>query len=354
MNHKEIAIITCKNKFFGQTRKPWSSLNVDKIAGFLKQNGLDVEVYEFHEIVNQSISLENKTIIYAFSQVENYREYIKDIMYFFSKRNRIIPSFDLLKCHENKGYQEIFKKEIGLNSLPARYYSSFDEVKVDQLKFPLVLKTTSGTNGKGVYLIKDQAGFNNTAKKLQNSFSLATRLDLIRRKYFRKKKFEEYPEFSDRQDYHEYLGYLKEEKNFILQEYIPDLDYDYRVLIAHNRHYVMKREVKKGDFRASGSKLFSFSKKPDKSLLNFSKFIYDKFDSPFLSVDILFDGQKYYLVEFQALHFGMSVVAKSEGFFQNVQGEKWNFVEEKPELEKLFANTFTSYLQSLPSTKTEG
>jgi hypothetical protein len=347
MKNNKLVILTCRNKFFGQTRKPWSSIDVQKMMDILQENGFEVEQYDFHEVYNNKIDIKDKTVFYSFSQKENYRQYIKDVVYWLSKHNEIIPSYDLLKCHENKGYQEIFKREIGLNGLSTGYFTSHKEVDFSAQKYPIVLKTSSGTNGKGVFLVKSIDGFKKFFHQLEKPFSLATQLDFFRRKYFRKKKFADYPEFSDQRDLVEYKEYLRLEKNFILQEFVPELSFDYRVLIAHDRYYVMRRSVKKGDFRASGSKIFSFSTIPDRGLLDFSKAIYNKFQTPFLSIDVLFNGKEYFMVEFQALHFGMSVVSKSTGFFSFNTENQWIFMEQKPHITDFFARTMVSYLKEL-------
>ncbi len=346
---KDLVILTSKNKFMGQTRKPWSSLNVQKIISELRGHGYNIEQYDFHEIVNRNIPLRDRNIFYAFSQKDNYRQYIRDIMYWLSKYNRIIPSYDLLKCHENKGYQEIYKKITGYDGLKGEYYTSVDEVDESKLQYPVVLKTISGSNGKGVYLIKNQAEFQKTTRLLRNTLTIPAQIDLLRRKYFRKKKFSDYPFYSDRQDYIEYREYLKVEENFIIQQFVPGLSYDYRVLICMDKYYFMRRSVKKGDFRASGTKLFHFSTAPDAGLLDFAQKVYGYFDTPFLSIDVLFDGKQYYLAEFQALHFGTNVVTKSTGYFTQQNG-RWDFVSEKPALESLFARTLVAYL----SGKQEG
>lgn len=345
MNNLELVVLTSRKKFFGQTRKPWSSLDVDKMIGMFEARGYKVTLYEFHQLINSGIQLKNKTIFYAFSQKENYRQYIRDIMYSLSKDNRIIPSYDFLMCHENKGYQEIFKKHIGFEGLRGEYYTSANELDPDSIKYPIILKAVKGSNGKGVFLVKDKKALKKTTDSLKNKFSLFTNIDLLRRKYFRKKKFSDYPLYSDRQDYLEYKEYLEVEENFVLQQFVPDLDFDYRVLIAHDRYYVMKRSVKKGDFRASGSKKFSFSKIPEKALLNYARGVYQYFDTPFLSIDVLFNGTQYDLVEFQALHFGTSSITKSTGFFQSAAENQWQYVDENPELEKVFATTIMAYLE---------
>lgn len=347
MNPKEIIFITSRNRFFGQTRKPWTSLKTDRIIALIQEQGYLVKQYDFHDIINQEEIIRDKVIIYAFSQKKHYLEYIKDIVYHLSKYNKVIPSYELLLCHENKGYQEILKKEKGLNELKGAYYTSVREIDFSDITFPVILKTTEGSNGTGVYLIQNKEQLKKTRKELQKKFSLPTKLDLFRRKYFRRKKFKDYPDFSNRQDYYEYKEHITQETNFILQEFIPDLSYDYRVLIAFDRYYVSRRDTKPGDFRASGSKLHNPLHEPNDKLLNYARTIYGHFDSPFLSIDVVFDGKNYYMIEFQALHFGQNVIIKTEGYFRKQDTKNWEFIKEKPDLEKIFAVTYVSYLNNL-------
>lgn len=340
---KKLIIITAFNKFFGQTRKPWVSMNIDKVIEKFRELGIEVERYEFHQIANGEVKLENETILYTFSQRENYRQYVKDVIFHLSKNNRIIPSYDLLLCHENKGYQELYKKRLGIRSLDAKYYTSADEVDYDKIDYPIVLKTCDGSNGKGVFLAKSKSELEKHLKDLRYGLDFFKRTDLLRRKYLRKKKFENYPDHSNKKDYEDYKKYIIKEKNFILQQFIPNLQFDYRVLILFDKYYVTKRLVKKNSFKASGSKLFTFDKTPDQNLLNYAKEIYSKFDTPFLSIDILFDGENYYLCEYQALHFGINVFVKSEGYFS--LDNEWKFIEEKPDIIDSITKSLAKYLE---------
>ncbi len=344
MNNKETIFITSRNRFFGQTRKPWTSIKTNRIIALIQEQGYLVKQYDFHEIMNQEEIIRDKVIIYAFSQKKHYREYIKDIMHHLSKYNTIIPSYELLLSHENKGYQEILKKEMGLNELKGAYYTSVREIDTSNISFPVILKTTEGSNSTGVFLINNAKQLEKMRKKLTERFSLLTKLDLFRRKYFRRKKFKAYPDYSNRQDYYEYKEHITQETNFILQEYIPHLSYDYRVLVAFDRYYVTRRDTKPGDFRASGTKLFNPVTEVNGDLLNYAKMFYEKFNSPFLSIDIAFNGKQFYMIEFQALHFGVNHVTKSKGYFCKTEADNWQFIEEKPDLEKIFAATYVSYL----------
>ena len=348
MKNNKIILLTGNNNFFGQTRKAWVSMDANKLQNMIREQGFDVEKYSFHEILNQNRDIRNSIIFYTFSQKINRRDYIKDVVHFLDNgSNLIIPPYDLLLCHENKGFQELFKKRINFPSLSSCYFSSIEEISDYPIRFPIVLKTVDTSNGKGVFLIKSQNDLVKVVQKLGKQ-NVLTRLDLVRRKYFRRKKsYKHYPDYSNRKDYYQYKNYILKEKNFILQEFLPNLTFDYRVLILYDKYYVMRRNTKKNDFRASGAKIQEFEIEFDHSLLNYAREVYNKFNTPFLSLDIGFHQNKYYLFEFQALHFGLNVFVKSIGFYTQ-DNNNWNFNrnENRPEIESEIAGALAKYVKA--------
>ncbi len=109
----------------------------------------------------------------------------------------------------------------------------------------------------------------------------------------------------------------------------------------------MKRHTNKNDFRASGTKKFDFNFDVDLNLLNTAYEIKKKFDdSPFLSMDFVFDNRdsRYKLVEFQALHFGTSVLVKNHCYFIK-KGENWEKVEQVETVEYELALGLSKYLK---------
>lgn len=344
MNRKLI-ILTHSDRFFGQTRRPWVSMDVQKIITVFKNEQFDVEAHDIHEIFNKNIQLHDSIIFYSFSQKENIRNYIKDTIYFLSANNIVIPSLDLLYCHENKGYQELLKKRLGFDSLHAYYLSSYKDLSLYDITYPVVFKTTDGSNADGVFLIHDRRELDNILNKFSDRGGILTAIDLFRRKYLRRKKFDYYPDYNDREDYYQYKFHITKEKNFILQEYVPALDHDYRVLVMYNKFYVMKRHVNKGDFRASGTKRFDFKFKADPNLLNYAEQVISKLDSPSLSIDIMSKNDRYCLGEFQALHFGVSALIKSGGYYMK-KADQWEFIDEHSSVEKELGLAVIKYLKN--------
>jgi len=320
----ELVLLTDKNRFFGQTRKPWVSIDTEAFVQYLLDYGLKVKEYEFHRLVNSTKTITNTNIFYTFSQKENLRNYILDVMFYLNEiGNNIIPSLELLKCHENKGFQELYKKSIGLDQFKSFYFSSIDELKEYSIDYPIVIKTIDGSNGKGVFLCKS---IDEIEKKIGRFSTLPfdEKIDLFRRKYLRERKvIQEYPNYSNKQDYLEYKDYITPKLRFIAQEFIPNQRNDFRVLAIEDRYFVIKRHNRNNDFRASGSKLFDSNFDADENLLNTAKYIKSIIvGTPYLSMDFIFDERdnKYYLLEFQALHFGVSAILKNDGYYANNNG----------------------------------
>lgn len=344
MMNSKLVILHGKNEFFGQTRKPWVSMDLKALISGFRRHGFDVANYEYQEVINQNFEIKNSIVFYSFSQRENVREYIKDLIYHLSSfDNILVPSYDLLLCHENKGFQELLKKRIGIKSLECKYFDDKDGIKFDDIRFPVVLKKVDGSNGKNVYLIRSLEELKQKLNKFEHLDKLS-KLDLYRRKHLRKNKsYEHYPNYSNRKDYDEYKDYIIKRDNFVIQEFVPNLEYDYRVLVMYDKFLVTRRLNKENDFRASGAKRYDFTFETDPDLLNFCRNIFSKFDTPILSMDICKSENNYFLIEYQAIHFGINVVVRSKGYYK-FDNEEWKFFENNNVIEEEIVYSVTSYL----------
>ncbi len=341
----QLILLTTHNSFFGQLRKPWMSMNTKEITAKLGET-FSIRELPFRQIPYEAINLKDALIFYTFSQKEHLREFIKDNVYNLSKSNTVIPSYDMLLCHENKGYQEILKNELGLSDMQTLYLSSRKDINEFEIEFPIVLKTVTGSNGKGVFLVRDKAELSAKIKNLTKSIGFLTHLDLMRRAFFRmKKKHIGYDKYDNFEDLRNYKDYLSHDLRFILQPFIQGLSFDYRVIIFGNHYYVSKRMIPTGDFKASGAKLFTFESNTSDELLSYTRNIYRKLDTPFLSLDIGESEGKFYLFEFQALHFGVNAVVRNKGYYLE-EDKGWRFVSEKIPVEQEIADGLMFYLKN--------
>ncbi|MBN1300952.1 MAG: hypothetical protein JW995_07020 [Melioribacteraceae bacterium] len=344
--NKSIVLITCRERFFGQTRKPWVSMDTQKIIYELQNYGWELNEYSFDDVVNKNINLENRIVFYSFSQITDYRKYIKDVIRHLSKKNTVVPGYELLVCHENKGFQKIYFNNLGISEPETKYLSSGNEIQGFNLSYPLVFKTLDGSNGKGVHLVSTENNLRKILKKYDRIGAI-DKMDLLRRKYFRLKRiYKEYPEYNNKQDYELYKRYVTNNKSFILQEYISGLSFDFRVLIIYDHYFVMKRFTKGKDFKASGTKIQDYKYKPEKALLDYAEAIIKKINTPFVSLDILQKNGRYYTVEYQALHFGINVVVKTKGYYSKKHDGDWEFIPNNNVIEEEIAYGLNKYLSN--------
>ena len=112
----------------------------------------------------------------------------------------------------------------------------------------------------------------------------------------------------------------------IVQDFIPGLAGDYKVLVYWDKYYVLARKNRPGDFRASGSGRFSWPEVPPATLLDFARRAFKHFDVPVISLDVAMAGDTPLLLECQFVNFGPLTMEYSKWHFQ-AAGEKWERVE---------------------------
>ena len=57
MKKNKIVILTGNNNFFGQTRKPWVSMDVKKMQAVFEKHDFTVQILSFNEIVNDKAEI---------------------------------------------------------------------------------------------------------------------------------------------------------------------------------------------------------------------------------------------------------------------------------------------------------
>jgi hypothetical protein len=91
---RELVLLTAPKRFIGQTRRPWVPLDIDRFVSELKNKSITVREYEYHQVANTA-ELADSTIFYSFSQVENLRSYLRDLVFIYSSG---VIGFHTLVC----------------------------------------------------------------------------------------------------------------------------------------------------------------------------------------------------------------------------------------------------------------
>lgn len=201
------------------------------------------------------------------------------------------------------------------------FFSKKDALKfIENARFPLVFKLRSGASASNVKLVFNS---NEAIKIINKSFS---------------KGFSLYSPWNSLKDRWEkflsgkigFIGVIKgairlfilpeyakikgREKNYIyFQEFIPLNDFDTRLIVIDEKVYGMKRNVRKGDFRASGSGVFDYDN-IDKKILALALEIAKKLKLQAAAFDFIYMNNEPVLIEV-SYGFGTLGSSKCPGYW---------------------------------------
>jgi hypothetical protein len=313
-------------------------MDKELLKNYFAEKGFEAEFIQFAEVNHYDTHFwKGRFVIYTSSEDKgyHYKSFIEDIIYYLELCGAIlIPSFKYLRANNNKVFMELLRKRF-INrysrGIDSEVFGCLEEMQkfISSQKFPVVFKQSAGAMSEGV-------GIGLKRK------DLISKIKNISRTPF---PIEELKDFL-RQIRHS--GYKKESKfrkKFILQEFIPSLKGDYKVLIFSNKYYVLQRGVRHNDFRASGSGIRNYSRVLPEGLLEFSKEFFQCLDVPNASLDIAFDGNTYYIIEFQCLYFGSYTLTYSD-FYWELKAQDFEFVESKSDLEFEYVNSIVNYIRT--------
>lgn len=326
---KIYALTDYKNHFGSKWKaKPYRS-DYDKslLKKYFNKYGYKIEFINFKD-VNFKDKWNKRILIYTSSEEVglNYKSYIEDIVLGLERSGAyVIPGFDFLRANNNKVCMEILRDRLlgdELSGNRSKIYGTFEELKEDlsqnKINYPCVIKKSSGAMSRGVFLANSEKELEKYAKKISRSPNYLSELKEIVRRY-------------------KYKGYKRESKfqnKFIIQPFIPNLRNDWKVLVYGDHYYILNRGIKENDFRASGShynyKAGSKSEFPI-HMLDMVEKIFKKLDVPHLSLDFAYDGEKSYVHEIQAVHFGTSTICFSDDYYTKRNG---NWIVEKKQFDQ--------------------
>lgn len=338
MKNKELLLILDSEGKYRQKIDQYEGIDLNIFKNELKKLGYKVEVTNYFDVANNIDKIKNKQIIYTSHQQLDYKKYIEDILNCLKDDNLIIPGFSSVIGHENKGYQELQRKMLGLDELKSYVISDTNDLKKVDITFPIVVKRPNSCSSRGVFLAHDIDELNSILKRnfIKKDFTYyKLLLKRLIKKILNKSTFN----WTD--------GKIKDYRytRFILQEFIPNLDGDYKILVYGDKYYGLKRGIRKGSFTASGSGIHDYHQEIPKEVLSFAKKCFSKLNIPFAGFDIAIDqNKKCYLIEYQSIHIGPVTLIHSEKYYTH-DNNKWNRHDEKSILEEEYARAIHWYLE---------
>lgn len=331
-------LVDYRGQFYSSLRVSTGGFDIARLKKRFEELGYELVIQSFCEI-NPLQSFDSSFVLYQSSEDRDlhYKEYISDwIQYIESRGGVLIPSFNCFRAHENKVFQSLLTQNLDISKLyvpNSQIFGCFEEIEQTPLRlsFPLVIKTSAGCQSQGVTLARSKSELLQKTKRLSNSFHLRDALRFFAKRWLRK-------------------GYIPESlhrKKFVLQEFIPALTGDFKVLVFYEKVFVLQRGTRPNDFRASGSGRFAFIREVPSQLLDCAINLRKQFNCPMISADIAFDEKqsRCILIEIQFLMFGTYTLEKSTFHFEH-DGKVWKIVEGAVILEDVFAEAVSNFIQN--------
>ncbi len=344
---KLLILVDYRNQFWLSARHKEANFDMGLFRRCFEELGIATDVKRFSDINFREDDYVDTFVIYQSSEDRglHYKSYIEDILLGLKLKGAIlIPRFELFRAHENKVFMEILRDISDcedIKNIRSHYYGTYEEYLGNfgiYKDAPYVIKMAAGAQSRNVRLLTTYNEKRFIPKRMSRTFHPYDYIVNVLKPFMKKT----YPDYRSRSNHR---------KKFIIQDFIEDVPGDYKVLVYGEKYYVLSREVRKDDFRASGSHLFSFPETLPNGLLDFAKLIYDTFETPFVGLDIAFDEQSFYLLEFQFEHFGNYTLEKSKWYFKRDSTGAWMHVDEKSILEKEFAISVCDFINKATSNE---
>lgn len=335
----ELLLLTdYKNQFWSKyDALPYrSGMDKQLLLEYFSQNGFGVVFRKFSDIDFSKEDFNGMYVLYSSSEDvgNNYKSYIEDVIFGLSKKGAIvIPEYKYLKAHNNKVFMEILRGIIFPQNdiITTQYYGVLEDLlrQINSITFPCVIKSAFGAKSNAVFLANNKKELVIYAKRISRT----------------PKPWYEIKDYLRRYKHKGYIPESRYQKKFIVQEFISGLSNDWKVLIFGEKYYILKRENRKNDFRASGSGKFTFEVNVPREILDFARYVKLKLKVPILNIDVAFGNSKCYLLEFQAIFFGTYALTYATHYFI-YENDSWQLIESKSVLEKEFVNAIVGCLSS--------
>lgn len=338
---EEILVLVDYKSSFGSkynATPPYSGLDLGTFTIEMKKYGYLITAKHFYEVdFTAPDSYTDVKILYQSSEANDsygeYKSHIDDVLYYLQLAGaQLIPDYKFFKAHSNKVFMEMLRAFFPHNNKPKNnVYGSLEDFKLHSVEknFPLVIKKSHGALSEGVFKADNEKQLIKIVKKISTaSFTLKE----VFKERLREIKYKHYKRFSIHRS------------KFIVQSFSKGLNEDFKIVIFHDIAFVVKRKNRPNDFRASGGGYNSYTgefKLPE-GLLDYSYHLYEKFNCPYISMDIGINESGFNLIEFQFVSFGTLPHCKSKYYFERIDS-KYLIKENNLSIEYLYSHSLNAF-----------
>ncbi|SMO41551.1 ATP-grasp domain-containing protein [Fodinibius sediminis] len=276
---------------------------------YCENHGIEYKIVDCYsnDIIKQVEECD--ALMWHFSQ-SNPKDFLfaKQLIYALqSAGKKVFPDFNTVWHFDDKVGQKYLLEAAGVPLVPSYVFYDKQEALqwIGEADFPKVFKLRRGAGSAHVKLVRNRS---EAIKQVNRAFS---------------KGFSQYDKIQNLKDrwYHykndktslwnvakgvlrfakttEFARVVGPERGYVyFQEFIPENDFDIRVIVIDGKAFAIKRLVREGDFRASGSGHVLYDKHHfDQETIRLSFEVAEKIDSQCLAIDYVFENGQPMIVE---------------------------------------------------------
>jgi glutathione synthase/RimK-type ligase-like ATP-grasp enzyme len=220
---------------------------------------------------------------------------------------KVFPDFYTAWHFDDKVGQKYLLEAIGAPLAPTWiFYDKNEAFKwADKMYFPKVFKLRGGAGSQNVRLVRSKSQANKLiCKAFGRGFPLYDPMDSLKERlrvyHLGKTNFRDILKGVARFIVPPFYSRVKgREKRYIyFQEYIPGNDHDIRIIVIGKKAFGIKRMVREGDFRASGSGMIKYQKENfNENTVELAFKMAEKLRSQCAAFDFVFTKDTTYVVE---------------------------------------------------------
>lgn len=212
---------------------------------------------------------------------------------------KVFPDFYTGWHFDDKLGQKYLLESIGAPLVPSYAFFDFDTARkwIENASFPKVFKLRGGSGSTNVMLVKTRKDALELARKaIKRGIPIYNRRDALKEAFRRYGMgagsvadiFKAVAHFVIPTPLQRANG--KEVGYAYFQDFIPDNTFDIRIIVIGDKAYGIRRKVRTGDFRASGSGMFLYDRKYiDERCVKVAFEVSEKLQSQCTGFDFVFD-----------------------------------------------------------------
>lgn len=260
---------------------------------------------------------------------------------------KVYPSLNTCWHFDDKVVQKYLFESLNLPIPKTWVFFQKDEALqfLAKTDYPLVFKLRRGAGSLNVKLVKNKSEgtklvnqmFGNGIIPVTSVFTdVRTKVSKIKNKREFYQKLKRLPK-TLKSNFHLRSNFSPDKNYILFQQFIPNQLCDYRLTVIGNRAFAFIREVRKNDFRASGSGTITYDPTQiDLKLVTRAFEIAEKIQSQSLCMDFVFDSDKNPLLIEVSYSFFAEAVYNCTGYWdKNLHWHEGHFHPEDCILEDL-------------------